>query len=230
MNDRSLIRSALHDTAPVMAGYLALGLGYGLLMHSRGLGVGWTVLMSILIYAGAMQYVAVDLLATGASLYSTALMTLLINARHFFYGLSMLERYRGLGKSRLFLIFGLTDETYSLLCADITPEGKTRKRYYLLVTALDYSYWILGGLAGVLLGRALPFATTGVDFSMTALFVVIFLEQWQAAKDHTPALLGAGLSVLCLLCFGPDRFLIPSMLAILAALALLRRRLEAAHA
>lgn len=229
METRALLRKALRDTLPVMAGYLALGIGFGILMHSRGYGLGWTTLMSVLIYAGSMQYVAVELLTTGAGLLATALMTLMINARHFFYGLSMLEKYKGMGRIRPYLIFSLTDETYSLLCTDTVMEGAVRKPYYLMVSLLDQCYWVTGSVLGALLGMALPFDTTGVDFSMTALFVVIFIEQWQSAPRHTPALLGVGLSVLCLLCFGADRFLIPAMLAITLALTLLRRRLEAPH-
>ena len=233
-------RRALRDTLPVMAGYLALGIGFGVLMHSRGLGLGWTVLMhsrglglgwtvlmSLLIYAGSMQYVAVELLSTGAGLLSTALMTLMINARHFFYGLSMLDKYKNMGKGTPYLIFSLTDETYSLLCTG--GDWPDRRRYAYMVSLLDHGYWVAGSVIGGLLGMALPFDTTGVDFAMTALFVVIFLDQWQAVKTHGPALTGLGLSVLCLLLFGPERFLIPAMLAITLALTLLRKRLEVRH-
>ncbi len=227
MKKQTIFRRAVRATLPVMAGYLVLGTGFGVLMHSRGLGLGWTVLMSLCIYAGSMQYVAVELLSTGAGLLSTALMTLMINARHFFYGLSMLDKYRDMGKGTPYLIFSLTDETYSLLCTDETLEG--RKPYYYMVSVLNQCYWVIGSAVGALLGMALPLDTTGVDFSMTALFVVIFIDQWQATKRHSPALIGLGLSILSLLIFGADRFLIPAMIAIVLALTMLRKKLEVAH-
>ena len=222
MDKKALPGRAIRSTLPVMAGYLALGIGFGVLMHSKGYGVGLTALMSLVIYAGSMQYVAVDLLGAGAGLLSTALMTLMINARHFFYGLSMLDKYAGMGKARGYLIFALTDETYSLLC---TAQSEPRA-YYLLVSLLDHCYWVTGSVLGGLLGMALPFDTTGVDFAMTALFVVIFVEQWLSAPRHAPALLGLGLAAGCLLVFGPERFLIPAMIAITTALGLLRRKWE----
>ena len=227
MENRALFRRAVKATLPVMAGYLVLGIGFGVLMHSRGLGLGWTALMSIFIYAGSMQYVGVELLTTGAGLLSTALMTLMINARHFFYGLSMLDKYKNMGKGTPYLIFSLTDETYSLLCTDETQEG--RKAYYYMVSIVNHCYWVAGSVIGALLGMALPFDTTGVDFAMTALFVVIFIDQWQSTKRHSPALIGLGLSILSLLIFGADKFLIPAMIAIALALTLLRKKLEVAH-
>ena len=227
MEKKALFRRAVKATLPVMAGYLVLGIGFGVLMHSRGLGLGWTALMSIFIYAGSMQYVGVELLTTGAGLLSTALMTLMINARHFFYGLSMLDKYKNLGKGTPYLIFSLTDETYSLLCTDETQAG--RKTYYYMVSIVNHCYWVAGSVIGALLGMALPFDTTGVDFAMTALFVVIFIDQWQATKKHSPALIGLGLSILSLLIFGADKFLIPAMIAIALALTLLRKKLEVAH-
>ena len=227
MEKKALFRRAVKATLPVMAGYLVLGIGFGVLMHSRGLGLGWTALMSIFIYAGSMQYVGVELLTTGAGLLSTALMTLMINARHFFYGLSMLDKYKNMGKGTPYLIFSLTDETYSLLCTDETQAG--RKAYYYMVSLLNHSYWVAGSVIGALLGMALPFDTMGVDFAMTALFVVIFIDQWQSTKRHSPTLIGLGLSILSLLIFGADKFLIPAMIAIALALTLLRKKLEVAH-
>ena len=227
MEKKALFRRAVKATLPVMAGYLVLGIGFGVLMHSRGLGLGWTALMSIFIYAGSMQYVGVELLTTGAGLLSTALMTLMINARHFFYGLSMLDKYKNMGKGTPYLIFSLTDETYSLLCTDEPQAG--RKTYYYMVSIVNHCYWVAGSVIGALLGMALPFDTTGVDFAMTALFVVIFIDQWQSTKKHSPALIGLGLSILSLLIFGADKFLIPAMIAIALALTLLRKKLEVAH-
>ncbi len=226
MNKRA-IKAAFPLTIPVMAGYLVLGMGFGLLLQSKGYSFLWAGLMSLTIYAGSMQYVAVDLLSGGASLISSALMTLMINARHLFYGLSMLEKYRKVkGAKKAYLIHALTDETYSLVCSAQPPEGVDSGAFYFWISFLDQCYWILGSILGGLLGQVIPFDTTGVDFAMTALFVVIFTEQWLTHKNHLPALIGLGVSFICLLLFGPDSFIIPSMVAIALLLTLLRRRTE----
>ena len=217
-----------------MAGYIVLGLGFGVLLQSKGYGVGWALAMGGLIYAGSMQYVAIDLLAGGASLISAALMTLMVNARHLFYGISMLERYKDTGAAKPYLIFALTDETYSVVCSGDVPDGVDRKKYYFWVSLLDQFYWVVGCVAGALLGSVLPFDTTGIDFSMTALFLVVMVEQWRSTRDHTPTLVGLGVSLVCLLIFGSSNFLIPSMIGITVALTLLRgtmeKRKEAGHA
>lgn len=228
-------RYAFARSLPVMAGYLVLGLGFGVLLQTKGYGAGWALAMSVLVYAGSMQYVAVDLLAGGASLIATALMTLTVNARHLFYGLSMVERYRDAGPAKPYLIFALTDETYSLVCSGDVPAGVDRRRYFFLVSLFDQLYWVAGSLTGALVGGLLPFDTTGIDFSMTALFLVVMTEQWRAARDHTAALVGLGVSLACLAVFGADNFLIPAMVGITLALTLLRRRpgapeQEGAHA
>lgn len=220
------VHYAFTRSLPVMAGYVVLGLGFGVLLQSNGYGAVWALAMSGLIYAGSMQYVAVDLLAGGASLLSAALMTVMVNARHLFYGISMLERYRGTGAAKPYLIFALTDETYSLVCSGETPDGVDRTRYFVFVSLFDQLYWVAGSVAGALLGGVLPFDTTGIDFSMTALFLVVMLEQWRASRDHTPALVGLGVSLVCLAVFGADGFLIPAMLGITAALTLLRGPLQ----
>ena len=168
------IRYAFVRSLPIMAGYIVLGLGFGVLLQSKGYGAGWALVMSGLIYAGSMQYVAIDLLAGGASLISAAIMTLMVNARHLFYGISMLERYKDTGAAKPYLIFALTDETYSVVCSGGVPEGVDRKNYYFWVSLLNQLYWIAGGVAGALLGSVLPFDTTGIDFSMTALFLVVY--------------------------------------------------------
>lgn len=217
---------ALVRTLPVLAGYLVLGLGFGVLLESKGYGAGWAFVMSTLIYAGSMQYVAVDLLAGGASLIAAALMTFTVNARHLFYGISMVERYRDAGPAKPYLIFALTDETYSLVCSGDVPEGVDRKRYFFLVSLFDHLYWIAGSVLGALVGAVLPFDSTGIDFSMTALFLVVMTEQWRENKDHRPALVGLGVSVICLMIFGADEFLIPAMVGIALVLTLLRRRLQ----
>lgn len=224
--NRKTAAFAFTATLPVMAGYIVLGMGFGILLYGRGYSVWWALLMSLTIYAGSMQYVGIDLLAGGASLLSAAIMTLLVNARHIFYGISMLDRYRDTGKARPYLVFALTDETYSLVCSPSLPEGVSDKYYCLLVSLLDQLYWVIGSAAGALLGGALPFDTTGIDFAMTALFVVVFVEQWEKAASHLPALLGLGAALVCLLAFGPANFLIPTMLCIPAGLFALRPLIE----
>lgn len=219
------ISLAFRASLPVMAGYLVLGLGFGVLLQAQGYGILWSLLMSTTIYAGSMQYAALDLISGGASLITTALMTLMINARHFFYGLSMLDKYQDTGKRKPYLIFALTDETYSLVCSQVPAEAEP-KSYYFWVSLLDQLYWIAGSVLGSLLGSVLPFDSTGMDFAMTALFVVIFVEQWLSAKSHIPALLGLGISLICLLILGPDRFVIPAMVLITLVLATLRKKLE----
>ncbi len=223
--DKKTIGAALRASLPVMAGYIVLGMGFGVLLADKGYSWLWALLMSATIYAGSMQYAALDLISGGASLITCGLMTLMINARHFFYGLSMLDKYQDAGKKKPYLIFALTDETYSLVCSP-APEGANATDYYFWVSLLDQLYWILGSVLGGLLGPILPFDSTGMDFAMTALFVVIFVEQWQSAKNHVPALLGLGISLACLLLLGPTNFVIPSMILITLALAACRGVLE----
>lgn len=220
---KKTVRYAFRASLPVMAGYLVLGMGFGVLLQGQGYGWWWAAAMSLLIYAGSMQYLAVDLLAGGAGLIIAALMTLVVNFRHLFYGVTMLEPYRGMGKAKPYVIFALTDETFSLVCQPDLPQGVDRKEYYFWLSLMNQSYWILGSVAGTLLGSALGEYTRGIEFSMTALFVVIFLGQWEGTRDHRPALIGLGVSVLFLLLLGPDGFLIPSMGGITLALLALKR-------
>lgn len=224
MNKQTLKYSFL-ASLPVMAGYIVLGIGFGILLAGKGYSFWWALLMSATIYAGSMQYVGVELLGSGASLISTALMTLMVNARHLFYGVSMVEKYKDTGRMKPYLIFALTDETYSLVCDSKLPEKIHRKWYYFLVSAMNQCYWILGSLLGALIGSSLSFNTKGIEFSMTALFVVIFVEQWESTKNHIPAFIGLGISLLCLIVFGADNFLIPAMLGITAGLFFMRRRI-----
>ena len=207
------IRDSFKSSLPVMAGYLVLGAGFGMMMKAAGYGAGWAFAMSLLVYAGSMQYAAVGLLGGGVSLVSLALTTLMVNARHLFYGISMLEPYRKAGAAKPYLIFALTDETYSLVCS-----GKRSIRECLLISLFDQIYWVAGSTAGALLGGAVPFSTEGVDFALTALFLTVFTQQWLESKTHFPALCGVGVSVVSLAVFGPDRFLIPAMAGITALL------------
>lgn len=218
---KSIVRTAFVDTIPVMTGYLVLGFGFGIILQASGFGVGLAFAMSLLIYAGSMQYAAIGLLTGGASLVTVALTTLMVNARHLFYGISILERYRSTGKRKPYLIFALTDETYSLVCtdrADIPPQRW--KDYYLLVSLFDQCYWVLGSVLGAAAGTLVRFNSAGIDFALTALFLTVFLQQWLSSDKHAPALIGVGASVLCLVLAGPENFLIPAMLIIALALCL----------
>lgn len=207
------IRNSFKSSLPVMAGYLVLGAGFGMMMKAAGYGAFWAFAMSLLVYAGSMQYAAVGLLGGGVSLVSLALTTLMVNARHLFYGISMLEPYRKAGAAKPYLIFALTDETYSLVCS-----GKRSIRECLLISLFDQLYWVAGSTAGALLGGVVPFSTEGVDFALTALFLTVFTQQWLESKTHFPALCGVGVSAVSLAVFGPDRFLIPAMAGITALL------------
>ena len=222
------IRAAFLDTVPVMTGYLFLGFGFGILLDRSGYGLLWSVAISLFIYAGSMQYVAVGLMTNGAGLLTTALTTLMVNARHLFYGISMVEAYRGARAKKPYLIFALTDETYSLVSRGQVPQGLSRHGYCLLVSLFNQCYWVAGSALGSLAGRLIPINYEGIDFVLTALFVTIFVEQWLSVQDHRPALVGLGASILCLLIFGPELFLIPAMVLIAGTLTAMGRK-EAVH-
>ena len=224
----SIVKQAFIKTVPVMAGYVVLGAGFGILLRNAGYGVLWAFAMSLFIYAGSMQYVGVSLITGGASIFTTALTTVMVNARHLFYSISMVDRYKEAGKYKPYMIFGLTDETYSLLCDGKTPEGADPAYYRFLVSIFNQSYWVTGSVLGSLLGTVLPFSTEGIEFSMTALFIASFTGQWMSTGDHIPALTGLLSTLVCLVLFGPDRFLIPAMLLITLVLTLLRSRREEA--
>ena len=218
MKKNGTLKYAFVASLPVMAGYVVLGIGFGVLLQDKGYGWWWALLMSLTIYAGSMQYVAVDLLSTGASVAAAALMTVMVNLRHLFYGLTMVEKYSKAGRKKPYLIFSLTDETFSLVCAPKIPEGVDENSYYFLVSLLNQIYWITGSVIGAAAGAALSFDSTGIDFAMTALFVVIFVEQWEKTKQHAPAILGVAISVVCRIIFGASGFLIPAMIGIMAAM------------
>ena len=221
--DKKIAKQAFAASIPVLSGYVVLGTGFGILLQSRGFGLGWALAMSLFIYAGSMQYLAVELLSGGAGLLTAAITALMVNARHLFYGVSMIDKYRDTGWRKPYLIFALTDETYSLNCTGDQPKG-----YYFLVSLFNQCYWVAGSALGAILGRVLPFSTEGIDFSLTALFVTVFVDQWRSTKDHIPAIVGLAASLGALAAFGADNFLIPAMLLITAALALYRRK-EASH-
>ena len=220
---KATIRRALVSTLPVFAGYIGLGFGFGVILRTRGYPVWLAPLMACTMYAGSMQYVAVDLLFGGVSLLTAAVTTLMVNARHLFYGVSMIDKYKGAGWRKPYLMFALTDETYSLLCSDTTTDP-SRYNYYFFVSLFDQCYWIMGCTLGAAVGGVLPFPTKGIDFVLTALFVTIVVDQWRANPDHLPVLVGAAAAALSLLLFGSDNMLIPAMLFIAVVLTLLRKR------
>lgn len=221
---KKLLREAFAATLPVMAGYLVLGAGFGIILRARRLDPIWALFMSLFIYAGSMQFAALNLISAGASLPVIALTTLLVNARHLFYGISTVDKYKGAGGKKAYMIFALTDETYSLVTSDRAQRSQGEAhRYYFLISLLDQLYWVTGSVLGAALGSLTFIDYTGLDFALTALFVTIFWDQWRDRKGHFPAILGLTAALLCLLIFGKDGFLIPSMLIITAALCLTRR-------
>lgn len=222
--DRKALRAAFPHTIPVLMGYLAIGLVFGWLLSAAGYGPIWAGAMSLTIYAGSGQYLGVELLADAAPLIQVAALTLVINFRHLVYGLSLLEKFRGMGWRKLYMIFALTDETYALLAGVEPPEGVDGKRFYFYISLLDHLYWIAGGLLGAAAGALIKINTEGIDFAMTALFIVIAVGQWQSSRQHFPALLGAGGTLACLLLFGDAnaRFLIPALAVLVAGLLLAR--------
>lgn len=214
-------KTAFIHTLPVLTGYLILGFGFGVVLRDAGYGILLSFLMSLFIYSGSMQFVAVGLLAGGASLLTVALTTLMVNGRYLFYAVSMLGKYRQMGKRRFYLIYTLTDETYSLLCREhpqIAPEQLAN--YRLFVSLLNHLYWVVGCVVGSVIGTLVKFNSEGIDFVLTALFLTVFLEQWKTSTDRRPALIGVTVSVVCLLLFGAEQFLIPTMLGIAVLLCL----------
>ena len=220
------LRAAFPHSIPVLTGFGFLGLAYGIYMNVHGFSFIYPLMISLIVFGGSLQFVMVTLLLSSFAPVAAFLMALLIQARHLFYGLAMLERYRGLGWKRFFLIFGLCDETFSITCSTDAPEGIDKGWFMLWITWLDQFYWITASTLGGILGSVLPFDTNGLDFVMTAMFVVIFLNQWLKDKQHTPAWIGLGCSVLCLLIFGADSFIVPTMLCILLLLMLFRKPIE----
>ena len=220
---KKALKTVLLDTVPVLTGYLFLGMGFGILLNESGYNVLWSFSMGLFVLAGSGQYLAVKLLSEGASLLTAAIATLLVNARHLFYGISLIDTYKNAGKKKWYMIFALTDETYSLVTQNKPPEGMHRYTYCFLVSLFDHIYWICGCVLGSLVGAFVPISFQGVDFVLTALFVTMFVEQWLSTKDHRPALIGVMSTVICLLIFGKDIFLIPSMTLIAIALTLMRK-------
>lgn len=213
-------------TVPVMAGFMFLGVAYGVLMSAKGYGIVWTLLMSTFVFAGAMQFAGVALLTSAFNPLYALLLTIMVNGRHVFYGVSMLNRFKDTGKLKPYLIFGMCDETFSILCSVNPPEDVDRKWFMFFVTLLDHAYWVTGSAAGSLLGYMIGMSALGLDFVLTALFTVIFLNQWKDNKIKIPGLTGLAATAACLFVFGPKAFIFPALLIVLSALSIFRKPIE----
>ena len=218
----NIVKDAFIKSLPILVGYVILGFGFGILLADAGYGVLWALAMSVCIYAGSMQYVGVSLITGPASLLTAAITTLVINARHLFYGLSMIKKYQNTGIFKPYLIFSLTDETYAVISGN---QEERPSIFYFFLSFFNHCYWIIGTVLGSC-ASSLPFNTEGIDFSMTALFVVIFVEQWQSFKSHIPVYTGIISSLICILLFGADNFILPSLVITVGALLVMRGRIE----
>lgn len=219
------IQASLRTSLPIMVTFLVLGMGYGILMQKHGYGWIWSMLSGILIFSGTAQFVSVSMLSTG-SVVMAAITGLMVSARHIFFSISMIGRYKEEGKRKWYLFYALCDETYAMLSRDDEMEGVNKSAYRFLVTLFDQASWVIGSMLGGLVGSILPFDSTGIDFSMTALFTTVFIQQWIDSKCHIPALLGLSATFICRLLFGRDLFLIPAMVIIIGVLIIMRRKIE----
>ena len=223
---KNVLKKSFKHSIPVLFGYIPLGFAFGIMLQAAGYSPVWAFFMAIFIYAGTGQFLCVELLAVGASIPQVILLTFLLNFRHFFYGLSMIAKYRGVGKRKWYLMFGLTDETYALLTSTKIPEGVKKEDFYVTITLLNQIYWIIGCVLGATVGSLVHIDFTGIEFVMTALFAVLVVEQWKAHSKHLPAFLGFGITALCLIILGADNFLIPALIIVSTVLLCLRPILE----
>lgn len=223
-------RYALRRSVPILVGFFPLGTAYGILMAKAGYNALWTGLTSLFVYAGSLQMLMIGFFTASTPIMTVIVASLLLNSRHIFYGLSFLDKFNSYGPWKYFLIYGLPDESYSLLCSYVPQEGVEEKWVHVFDTALIWLYWIAFSVLGCIAGSLIPFDLTGIDFAMTALFIVILVDQLKGAPSRLPAAVSLISAALCLLLFGPDNFLLPSLLVTLAALAALRGRLEGKEA
>lgn len=216
MKDKYLkaLKFAFPNTIPVLTGFLALGTAYGILMASKGFAVYWSVAVSALCFGGSMQFVAISLLTTAFDPLQAFLLSIMVNARHLFYGISLLQKYKGMGFIKNFLIFWLCDETFSVVSTVEPPSDIDRKAFYFWVSILDYSYWIVGTTIGGIIGGLIEFNTNGLDFVLTALFVVLLIEQWKKKENRIFAIIGVVGTIISRLIFGADNVVIPAMIII----------------
>lgn len=224
---RKAFKAALPYSLPICVGFLFMAISYGILMRSKGFPAIYPIVMSAVIFAGSMEFVTVELLLSAFNPLHAFLLTLMVNARHLFYGISMLSKYHGMGWKKFYLIFGMCDETFSINCSVDPPEGVDRGWFMFFVTLLNHFYWVLGAALGALAGSFIKFNTAGIEFVMTALFTVMLVNQWEQRKNRRPALVGLGCTLLCLLLFGADNFMIPAMAAVIAVLTLMRGKEDA---
>lgn len=225
---RKAFKAALPHTLPICIGFIVLGMSYGFLMRSKGFPLIYPMLMSLFIFAGSMEFVTVNLLLSDFNPLHVFFLTLMVNARHIFYGISMLDKYKNCGWKKPYLIFAMCDETFTVNCAVTPPEDVDKGWFMFFVTLLNQIYWVSGATLGALLGYIIHFDASGIEFVMTALFVVMFINQWEETKEHTPALMGLGCSLLCLVIFGSSNFIIPAMILIVLCLSIGKGKLEAA--
>ena len=221
---KKAFKAALPYTLPICAGFLFLGMSYGFLMRSKGFSFFYPLLMSLFIFAGSMEFVTVNLLLSAFQPLHAFFLALMVNARHLFYGISMLEKYKNTGWKKPYLIFGMCDESFTINCAVTPPEDVDRGWFMFFVTLLNQAYWVSGATLGSLLGYVIRFNTSGIEFVMTALFVVMFLNQWEESKDHRPALTGVGCTFACLLIFGSKRLILPAMALIILCFTIGRKK------
>ncbi len=222
------LKAAFPKTIPIMTGFLFLGTAYGIYARTQGLPAATPIIMAAVVFAGSMEFVAVDLMTTAFDPLGAFVMAVMVNARHLFYGISMLGKYKGTGKFKPYLIFGMCDESFSVNCTAEIPPGVDAGKYYFWVTLLNQAYWVTGAALGSLAGSFIGVELPGLDFVMTALLVVIFLDNWLKEKNHASSLIGIGAAVVCLLIFGSERFIIPSMALIILALTIFRKQIEKA--
>ena len=227
-NKKSAISAAFPHTIPVLTGYVFMGIAFGILLSSKGYSPIWATLMGLIFYAGSAQFIAVGLMASGFEPLSAFLVILAVNARHIFYGISLLERFKVYGKAKYYMIFALTDETFALHYSTHPPAGMNEEKFYLAISALDQLYWVVGCTLGAVIGRALPINTEGIDFVMTALFITIFLDQWKQKQNRTPALIGLGTSMVCRIVFGSDAFITACMAILVIVFAVFKKPVERA--
>jgi len=221
-----VVKNSFILTIPVMLGYISVGMAFGLLFQSTGLSIGWGFLMSLLIYAGSMQFISIELFQESMGFLQIAIITFFVNMRHMFYGFSFIDKFKQMRGKKSYMIFSLTDETYSLLCSLKAENTKENHLLFFLIAAFNQFYWLIGTAIGILAGTLITFNTTGIEFAMTALFVVIFIEQWKSAKSHQPALIGIAASVVAIMVFGADNMILPTMALILIVLTLMRSRID----
>lgn len=223
---RQAFKKAFPYTIPVLTGYLFIGIAFGVMYAEKGYSFLWAILMSVLVYAGSGQYLAVNFFVPGISFLQVIFLTFMVNVRHVFYGISLVERFNRFGRARWYMIFGLTDETYSLLCTTKVPKDVDEEKFLLAIVLMDHFYWILGSAIGAIAGTLLPISSEGIEFAMTALFVVIFIEQWMEKKNRIPEIIGIVVAFISLQVFGADSFVLPAMLCIMLVLFASRKKLE----